>query len=288
MKTPSYKTISKKQNKLMLVFATIMTLFIATPMIVHANDKALLNYENQFVTEEAVETVVPKLIAEIELDNSGNVEFLILDSGALAVTEQVKEGSVSPLSDLSLRQEATPLEVFIALAPSRKAPEILVDHHRAIAEEKGFEFEPRSLAVPYLDSASNVLYSTQGEWTPDFVANCSYNSDKTWFDNAWSGFGYNWHWRKQYSSYERNTPAIHAKVFWSHVCNNSNKNVFHNVRFGGVSFGASNIWGRFVSPGHRSIFYMWNGPSGKSYYTRTLTDCCKKLNYAVGMMGNSE
>lgn len=74
---------------------------------------------------------------------TGTVRFLADDSGGVAVME-ISDHALGPAERLLEREGATPLEVFLAVAPSDAAiPEALVAHH---AELRG-DVVPRALAA---------------------------------------------------------------------------------------------------------------------------------------------
>lgn len=94
---------------------------------------------------------------------TGAVRFIADDSGGVGVLERGAV-AVGPAERLLERDQATPLEVFLALAPADAAvPVELTANHAALRGDAA----PRALAAPLAETVeSNFASCTTGAWTP--------------------------------------------------------------------------------------------------------------------------
>lgn len=203
-----------------------------------------------------------ELLDVVAVDD-GTVEFGRLDSGGIVVVEEIASGGVSPVDALMTGQQASPLEMYLAIAPpDRAVPQAIVQAHDRFASEQGIAAEPRALRYEPEDAGFRAEYS----WI--YLANCNLPADGGWFDDFWQTYGWNWHWyvRDSYSSWNSpftgNTQAVQA-----HICNDGpsgGKNFWVEQRDGIDNCAPGtwhNLFWKLNSPTeHRVQFRVWNDP----------------------------
>jgi hypothetical protein len=197
------------------------------------------------------------------------VEFRQLEDGGLTVSELVPTGQVSPMDALMTAQQATPLELYMALAPSgRPAPVELERSHADWAVAHRSDPAPRRLSLlPAIATQSGGTYS----WK--YAADCDLADDGGWFDNFWKTYGWKWHWYRRTNAYDgwsATTPKTVAVQ--THLCNDGpSGDKIHRIRRS--SCGSSSSWlyifTATVPPEHRSQFRVWNKPYACRYAHRS-------------------
>ena len=107
-----------------------------------------------------------ELLAEIETNQDFSVQFRTSEDGSLIISEEGPLQYPSLVAHFAEANEATPLEIFSALAPDREPPLALQRHHA----ESG-KASPRALTVPRFDfrgitgneSTQNCTLSSNGK-----------------------------------------------------------------------------------------------------------------------------
>lgn len=95
--------------------------------------------------QRSTSTGEPEPIATLRLATGSIVEFLDLGEGRAGVAEHADGPAPLVTDSLVQRWNATPLEMFLALAPTARAPDLLLRDHNAATREP-----PRTLQVPVL------------------------------------------------------------------------------------------------------------------------------------------
>jgi hypothetical protein len=92
-------------------------------------------------------TGLARTVATLQLANGARVDFVDLLDGHVGVGEKAPRNQRSTSRDLAARWQATPLEIYLALAPrGAAAPEILRSDHAQYAARTGASSAPRDLA----------------------------------------------------------------------------------------------------------------------------------------------
>ena len=155
-------------------------------------------------------------LARIRTDDGVIVEF-VEASGTLLVSETAPIDSPSPLTYFLTRAEASPLELYLALAPGSAPPAELVSLHDELASVGAFDSAPRQLELP--GAEFRALYETYG------AVDCTYASDHAWFQSTWMSLDWTWRWyhsgdkETAGSALEKFTPWKNTANFYTHVCN---------------------------------------------------------------------
>ena len=101
----------------------------------------------------------------IETEDGFTIEFAQLPNGAFVVSEIGPGNAPSKIADPAT-QKATPLEIYLAVAPGEDVPPALEDHHATMTDE-----EPRDFSVSFRHTYSGEIYE----------ATCTYTVDYDWF-----------------------------------------------------------------------------------------------------------
>jgi hypothetical protein len=125
------------------------------------------------------------LLARTVSPEGVEIEFRRGQDGGIVVSEYGPETAPSPVVYLAATENATPLEVFLAVAPDQEPPRELVQQHELAMRELDQPVTPRSLRLP--DPSFRTTYLDY------YATNCSYTSDKSWFDDSWDALGMEWH-----------------------------------------------------------------------------------------------
>ena len=136
------------------------------------------------------ETPTGRVIAAAQLDGGYRFEF-VDDAGAgvVGVGEIAPAGYRSVLGDLTNRQGATPLEVFLAVTPpGTAAPRRLVDDHAVAVRRTGrTNTAPRTLSITGLTGPA----AAPGGASEGYTGDCQYNSSVVPGHSDWAKA---WHW----------------------------------------------------------------------------------------------
>lgn len=201
-------------------------------------------------------------LATVVAPGGAVVEFRRLGTGQIAVSELVRTGELSPTNALLTARRATPLELFLAIAPpDRAVPVELEEAHRAYATANQLDPAPRRLSL----NANPVSASLDGKYSSKYVADCDLPDDRAWFDSIWQFWGFDWHWYDRSNAYNGWSPATpKTEGVASHLCNDGpSGSKIHRVRRS--SCGSTSSWDYVftttVPPEHRSYFGVYNGPS---------------------------
>ena len=119
------------------------------------------------------------VVATVKLANGGEVTFLDLGDGRIALGERAPAAAGLLAVAMVERQQATPLEVYLALRPEGgEVPDRLVRDHERVAMARAGSPAPRLLAAP--SAAANSLddpgrddytcESTGAQWVADWKA----------------------------------------------------------------------------------------------------------------------
>jgi hypothetical protein len=214
----------------------------------------------------------------------GEVEFRELEDGTIIVAERVRTGQISPMDALMTAQNATPLELYMALAPGdRPAPMALERAHATYAVANRASAQPRHLGLqPAFTTQSGGTYS----WK--YAADCDLADDGGWFDHFWQTYGWRWHWYRRTSSYDgwsATTPKTIAVQ--THLCNDGpSGDKIHRIRRSSCGSGStwSYIFTDRVRPEYRSQFRVWNSPYA-CYYSHRSSNVIGSPYYPVYSFG---
>lgn len=201
-------------------------------------------------------------LAVLDAPGGAKLEFRQLDDGTLVVSELVPVGAPSPMDALMTAQGATPLELFLAVAPAGSAiPAALEDAHITWARSRKLDTAPRALSfAPPIGTAA-----IDGKYVWDYLADCDEPDDRGWFDSFWQTYGWSWHWYDRtntFSSTSFGSPKNNSVQ--SHLCNDgpSGSKVHRVIR---SRCGSTQHWSYFftntVPPEYRSQLRVWQGPS---------------------------
>ena len=192
------------------------------------------------------------------------------EDGSVGVLEDSPVDHVSMLDQLVVEQGATPLELFLALAPwNHQVPAILVKAHE---QAKGTD-EPRMLRLR--DQASNNPVVAFGlSSLQEFGADCSFSSDgQSYFDGVWNALGWNHHWYVYHSAWASSGWVASASTgttsnYRAHVCNGgrvsnpSAKLGFSVVRLGGPGCNEKVVLdNHLVGKDRRAVWYQSDAPA---------------------------
>ncbi len=210
-----------------------------------------------------------ELLSIVPLEEGGVIEFGQTERGGIVVVEYTPTGALSPIDTLMTGQEATPLEVFMAVAPPEEAiPAALIETHERFALDAGRSSEPRALLFEPLDPSFRANY----DWY--YAADCSLSADGAWFDDFWDFYNWNWHWYSRTNDYTKVSPAAtNTHSVQAHLCNDgpSGAKDFWVVKSGpeGIECGSGiwfNVYWKFdVAVDHRAQFRAWEDPDACSY-----------------------
>jgi len=235
---------------------------------------------DELAMDEELDT---ETIATVILESGGAVEFTNIGSGGIAVYEQIPEGSYSPVEILMDGEGATPLEVFLAIAPpEREVPEVLTAAHARFAAEQEIDAEPRALTFTSNNGLRSLTYL---DIDP---VDCSLPADGAWFDTWWTVM--NWGWHKYYRGSATNksipyTPYTHT--WQGHMCNSaiSSTRLFRVDSLGPSpcpGIGGSFAWAIGVPPGHRALYRVWNLSSECRWLAETTSIWPVSGSYSLG------
>lgn len=226
-----------------------------------------------------------ELLAVVPLEEGGIVEFGRLPSGGIAVVEHTPFGALSPIDTLMTANEATPLELYMALAPAEEpVPAALVQAHERFAVENGLSVEPRALTFEPTDPGFRAHY----DWR--YAADCSLSADGSWFDNFWQTYNWGWHWYYRGTAYTKVSPSTGlTNAMQAHLC----------VDFGGFSKnfkvestgtalqcgdGYTVVYADpYVPTGYRAQFRIWDDPYECNYTVRADQIGGGEPNYSLGI-----
>jgi hypothetical protein len=177
-------------------------------------------------------------LASIHTEGDRTIEFARTVSGAIAVSEVGPAEVPSKIVGLAA-QEATALEVFLALAPDEEVPIELEINHAAVTNA-----EPRDLSLSFRSYTDNI-YSTS----------CTYSADHGWFEDTYDGTGWS------YSDYFSGTDVLHGFVhrdqhLISHVCNYSQSGGTNPMRLNLYIGGVLDHSLQGIDVGERGITYV--------------------------------
>lgn len=154
-----------------------------------------------------------ELLASVQSPEGVEVSFHALDDGGVIVSEYGPVEAPSPLIYFNAVEQASPLELFTALAPDQEPPEALVVNHEALMLNRNRSLEPRQLHLP-----DPRFRSTNEQYEN---TDCSYTGDKTWFDFWWDAWGLSWHpyYSGEYTGEKQTavTPYL-TDAFITHLC----------------------------------------------------------------------
>jgi len=181
------------------------------------------------------------VLAEVVTDGDLVIRFKKIGDEGILISE-VGPGDVpSVVTHYVMEEQATALEMFLALAPDQDVPQELIADHGRISGDA-----PRALAAPTPRFAA--VSATE------YATNCAYSSDGPWFDNLWASNGWTWHWYQNVTApfpiAGYNSPNKTASNFISHLCNYSvsHEGVGHYV------YNTQYVDGSYpVEVGHRSV-----------------------------------
>lgn len=223
---------------------------------------AAAEYESKVVRDYELLSVIP-------LEEGGVIEFGRTERGGIVVVEHTPTGALSPIDTLMTGQEATPLEVFMAVAPPEEVvPAALIETHERFAIDAGRSVEPRALPFEPLDPS----FRDDFDWY--YSADCSLSEDGEWFDTFWDTFDWGWHWYKRTNAYEEvSASATNTHAVQAHLCNDgpSGYKNFFVKKSGpsGIECG-DGIWSYIythadVQVDHRVQFRAWEDPDACAY-----------------------
>lgn len=121
----------------------------------------------------------PGVVATVELAHGGAVTFLDLGDGHIGLAEQAPAAAAFVAVPMVQRQQATPLEVYLAFRPDwADLPDRLVRDHQRLAMARGGSPGPRLLAAPAagasaFDDPGHGSYTcehTGVQWVADWKA----------------------------------------------------------------------------------------------------------------------
>ncbi len=198
----------------------------------------------------------------VTLDGGLTVEFGRTEDGAIVLVEDVPVGELSPTDTLMDGQNATPLELYLAIAPvDQEPPEALVAAHRQHAVEHGGDVEPRELVF---DPGAET-FRTTGSW--DYVADCDRPDDQAWFDQAWQAWGWSVHDYRRTNDYTEYTQSTGlTDQMRAHMCSDgpSGKKWF-KVKRSCTTGPWSYVYNAVVKSEHRNIYRVWNESPNCAY-----------------------
>lgn len=197
-----------------------------------------------------------ELLDIIPLEEGGRLEFGRSTAGGIVLVEDVAVGERSPLQTLIINREATPLEMYLALAPERMPPQALLDDHEATALKKGLSIEPR--VFPYRESGDQF----RDAWTHSMLADCDDGDDRDWQDNAADLLGLDRTSIHRTNSYGSSSVSMLTDSVLAHICSDGpSGNKQFRVRMSGApgpscGSGVGHYdYTTTVVPEHR-VFYM--------------------------------
>ncbi len=173
------------------MYRTLPCLLLATALGASACTEAASTDEVAFDRELATVTT-----------ENGVVRFVADDSGGIGVMEQ-GDRAVGPAEHLLERDDATPLEVYLALAPAdAEIPAELELNHVELCGDAA----PRPLAVPLASAVESGFTScTTGLWTPwHDAATAGYDARSALYfttsADIWSSFYINDQYRRRFDA----------------------------------------------------------------------------------------
>jgi hypothetical protein len=200
-----------------------------------------------------------RVLDTVATPGGGSLEFGVLPEGGITMMEYAQVGAPSPMSYYTRRYDATPLEIYQAIAPDRAAPTELVADHAALVQRQARRLDTPTRVAAAFDAPYYEWY---------YSADCSLASDGGWFDDFWSTYGYNWHWYHRVTDYEDRSPTAASTNLQIHLCNDGGvtPKVLKVMQSGDCGSGNwSYIVNAQVDPQHRRQFRVTNGPS-QCYY----------------------
>lgn len=136
------------------------------------------------VAHRIVPRAPPRRRPLIRAENLAAVAGRWLETGGITVSELTQTGELSPMNTLMVAQKPTPLEMFLAIAPSdRPVPVELEKAHVAYAAANQRDPSPRTLKLdPPLARSSCILDPNCYQEYQNLAADCSLDADRDWFD----------------------------------------------------------------------------------------------------------
>lgn len=226
-----------------------------------------------------------ELLDTIEIDGA-TIEFGRTHGGGIAILEEVHIGELSPVDMLMDGDNATPLELYLAVAPpERTVPAALTEAHDAYAAEQGIDSTPRALVY---DAGE---WAFRGKREKYYAADCDLPDDGAWFDNYWQSRGWNWHYYlRTNDAYLTMPEALITTAVHTHVCNDGpsgSKRMFVKES-GGIHCGPG-IWhyavNNTVAAETRRQFRVWNNAAPCTYQLRAEVPIGSGLTptYSIGI-----
>jgi len=198
-----------------------------------------------------------RVLATVELPDDVQVEFGVMPTGGITTMEYAPVKAPSPMNYYARRYQATPLELFTALAPDREAPPELVAAHatQVIAEHRA-DAEPR--ALPTLEE---VAASSGADFHWYYAADCSLAEDGGWFDDFWDTYNWGWHWYWRTTEGSRHSPGIASKDLQIHLCNDASSSTKNLA----VMKSGSSLPGTQACTTGGNWFYVYSGNVAPQY-----------------------
>ena len=210
---------------------------------------------------ETSSTASSNVVASLQLPGGGEVYFIDLGTPEEPGVATIYSTNSDIVGSLMREHEGTPLELFLALAPSEEAPpDVLVAHHERLASLGLAEPSPRSLPVDDIAQPPAKALSYSGG-----ISNCAYSTPALYFsavkglnDNHY-GFELGSH-DQFYSSlgYNVNVTLGWSTSGWLASCRKSkgaNNTAQMNLRFDQYSGGS---WSTFWDPQFVDSTWGWN------------------------------
>ncbi len=183
-----------------------ITLSMATVACDEEDPSESTDRTSEFVGQEL------ELIASVQSPEGVEVNFHAIDNGGVIVSEYGSVEAPSPLIYFNATEQASPLELFTALAPEEEPPAALVVNHEALMLNRDESLTPRELHLPdpRFRSTNEQYYNT----------NCSYAGDKGWFDFWWNTWGLAWHpyYSGEFSGETQTSESGLTDAFITHLC----------------------------------------------------------------------
>ncbi|MBZ5710709.1 hypothetical protein [Nannocystis pusilla] len=214
-------------------------------------------------TEEATSTANSNIVASLQLPEGGEVHFIDLGPPETPGIATIYSGHSATVGALRAHG-ATPLELFLALAPAEDVPpDALFAHHRRLASEGLAEPSPRSLSLDDLALPPEVTKALS--WTGQ-LSNCSgYSTTATYFSAAKElveddfGFELGAHDQEFHSALTSNVSVVlgSSTSGWLASCRKSkgpDNTPNLNQRFDQYSGG---VWTTFWDPGFVDQSWGW-------------------------------
>ena len=213
-------------------------------------------------------TAQSAVIAKIAVGSTGaTVTIHAVDDEEIGMLEDMPLGAPSVLDRLVGEQQATPLEVFSALAPKgASVPQLL-----RRAQERSAK-AARVLTLPELANPGSV--STPSYWNHNVsAAECTLDSDGEAFSSFYQSLGWDYHWYNIHPAYKSGgyvgsgtTP--YTTTYRAHACNGGKEgNSLAKLPFSVVRQSDGGCEGKVLLDGYllskdrRSVFYQSGTPN---------------------------